>query len=51
MTILLKYFVFALSLLAGVDALNKGLRIGSGGRTIHDFRREVRCFIKFAEEL
>lgn len=28
--------------LAGAEALSKDLRIGIGGRTIHDFKREVR---------
>ena len=38
----LKSIVYVLCVLCGVQALNKDLRIGSGGRTIHDFRREVR---------
>ena len=36
-----KRLVVALCALSGVQALNMNLRIGSGGRTLHDFRREV----------
>ena len=38
---LIKSIVFALCVFSGVEGLNKALRIGSGGRTIQDFRKEV----------
>lgn len=42
MAVMTRYLLLALSALASVDALNKALRIGSGGRTAQDFDREVR---------
>ncbi|KAK3709692.1 hypothetical protein LTR37_010719 [Vermiconidia calcicola] len=38
---LLKSAVCAFGVVSSVQALNKDLRIGNGGRTIHDFRREA----------
>jgi hypothetical protein len=42
MTGIAKRLVVALCALSGVQALNMNLRIGSGGRTLSHFRREVR---------
>ena len=40
---IMKNLLTALCALSGVQAaLNMDLRIGSGGRTIHDFKKEVR---------
>ncbi len=42
MGVTMKLLALALCALSGTSAFNKDLRIGSGGRTIHDFEREVR---------
>ena len=44
MAAIAKRLVVALCALSGVQALNMDLRIGSGGRTLHDFRREVSFY-------
>jgi hypothetical protein len=46
---IMRTLLLALCALSGAQAaLNMDLRIGSGGRTLHDFRREVRlqCSIR-----
>ena len=44
MAAIMKTLALALCASASVQALNMNLRIGAGGRTINDFKRQVRMF-------